>query len=136
MMPATSPADRKRLAVRAIARHRAREDGIGFLARAGDREVRLSYTDRTISMDLAEADDATDVGAARAALDELLASFPVFKLRQPETRKADDGTVYVSALADPKHAADFLEACCRDVFGLGEGYELAVADGADPGQPD
>jgi hypothetical protein len=138
-MPATSPADRKRLAVRAIARHRSREDGVDFVARAGDRRVQLSYADRTIRMDLAAAGDATggaDVGAARAALDELLASFPVFKIQQPETRKARDGTVYVSALADPKHAADFLEACCREVFDLGEGYELAVAGTGDDGTPD
>ncbi|WP_276260407.1 hypothetical protein [Haloglomus litoreum] len=138
-MPATTPADRKRLAVRAIARHRSREDGVDFLARAGDRAVTLSYADRTITMDLATASDATggaDIGAARAALDELLASFPVFKIQQPETRKARDGTVYVSALADPKHAADFIEACYRDVFGLGEGYELSVAEAGDDGTPD
>lgn len=137
-MPATSPADRKRLAVRAIARHRSREDGVDFVAHAGDRAVRLSYADRTITMDLGTARDATggaDVGAARAALDELLASFPVFKIQQPETRKARDGRVYVSALADPKHAADFLEACCREVFGLDEGYELSVAETED-GAPD
>jgi hypothetical protein len=136
LMPATSPADRKRLAVRAIAGHRSREDGIDFVARDGDRTVGLRFADRTITLDLGEAGDGTDVGPARAALDELLASFPVFKLQQPETRKADDGTVYVSALADAKHAADFLEACCRDVFGLGAAYELSVeseADEADDG---
>lgn len=138
-MPATTPADRKRLAVRAIGRHRSREDGVDFLARAGDRSVRLSYADRTIAMDLAAAGDTTggaDVGAARAALDELLAAFPVFKIQQPETRKARDGRVYVSALADPKHAADFIEACCRDVFDLDEGYELSVAGTGGEETPD
>jgi hypothetical protein len=124
-MPATSPADRKRLAARAIARHRSRDDGVAFRARAGDRTVRLSYTDRTIALDLAAAPEPA---AARAALEELLGSFPVFKLQQPDTRKARDGRVYVSALADPKHAADFLEACCRDVFDLDGGYALTVVD--------
>ncbi len=136
LMPATSPADRKRLAVRAIARHRSREDGVDFVARAGDRRVGITYADRTITLDLAEAGAATDAGGARAALDELLASFPVFKIQQPETRKARDGTVHVSALADPKHAADFLEACCREVFGLGAAYELAVEIEAGEGGDD
>lgn len=136
-MPATSPADRKRLAVRAIARHRSREDGVDFVARASDRQVGITYADRIITLDLGEAGAATDAGSARAALDELLASFPVFKLQQPETRKAQDGIVHVSALADPKHAADFIEACYREVFGLGPAYELVVeiedGEGGDDG---
>ncbi|MFB6206736.1 MAG: hypothetical protein ABEJ05_09460 [Haloglomus sp.] len=126
-MPATSPADRKRLAARAITRHRSRDDGVEFAARGSDRTVRLSYADRAITLDLTEAADPV---AARRALDDLLTSFPVFKFKQPATRKAQDGTVHVSALADPKHAADFLEACCRDVFDLGESYALETEDEA------
>ncbi len=83
---------------------------------AGERTLR--YADRVL--ELFVEDDERD------ALDELLSEYPVFKLEQPETRKARDGTVYVSAVADPKHLADFVEDCCRRVYGLPEAYPLRV----------
>ena len=33
----------------------------------------------------------------------------------------------VSAVTDPKHAADFVEALFRTVYGADEGYDLDVA---------
>jgi len=126
-MPATAPADRRRLLARAVADHRSREADITFVGRDGDREARLSYGDRVVAMDLARA--GRPQRAARHALEEVLDDFPVFTLKQPETRKARAGEVFVSALADAKHAADFLETCFLEVFGLGLEYELMVEDG-------
>jgi hypothetical protein len=84
----------------------------------GDRCVRVEYADRLFALEVSTAE--------RDALDEHLGSFPVFKVKQPETRKAPGGTVYVSAIADPKHAADFLEGTFRTVYGLPAEYELRV----------
>jgi hypothetical protein len=128
-MPATDPADRRRLFAREVAAHRSRDDGVTFVATSagGDCSPRLAYGDRIVSMDLSGA--AVPRRAARDALDELLSEFPVFKLKQPETRRASGGEVYVSALADAKRVADFLEACFRDVHGLGPDYEAAVEVG-------
>ena len=128
-MLATDPADRRRLFAREVAAHRSRDDGVTFVATSagGDCSPRLAYGDRIVSMDLSGA--AVPRRAARDALDELLSEFPVFKLKQPETRRASGGAEYVSALADAKRAADFLEACFRDVHGFGPGSEGAVAVG-------
>ncbi|MFC7226577.1 hypothetical protein N0B31_04120 [Salinirubellus salinus] len=121
---ATDPADRLGLAVDAVTAHRARSsDGVRFeghpVAADGDSAAPVvEYTDRVLRLEL---DDA-----ARERLDELLGSFPVFKLKQPETRKADAGVVYVSVIADAKHAAEFVDATFREVHGLGDGYELRV----------
>jgi hypothetical protein len=125
-MPAAAPADRRRLLAQAVADHRSREADVTVVGRDGDRQARISYGDRVVAMDLAHAGHPQR--AARDALDEVLADFPVFKLKQPETRKAREGEVFVSALADAKHAADFLETCFREVFGLGQGYELSVEE--------
>jgi hypothetical protein len=56
----------------------------------------------------------------------LLDEYPVFKLDAPATRKSEDGAVYISAVADPKHLADFIEDCCRQVYDLPAGYALSV----------
>lgn len=86
---------------------------------AGDpADARIEYEDRLLSLDLS--------GEERERMTALLDDFPVFKVTQPETRKASNGTVYVSAIADPKHLADFVEDCFRRVFGLGEDYGLVV----------
>jgi hypothetical protein len=61
-------------------------------------------------------------------LDAVLAEFPVFKVAHPETRKADEGVVHVSAIADPKHAADFVETLFREVYDRPEDYRLWVAE--------
>jgi hypothetical protein len=131
-MPATDPADRRRLFAREVAAHRSRDDGATFVAHDAEDgpTPHLTYGDRIVSMDLSRG--ALPQRAARDALDELLSEFPVFKLKQPETRRAREGEVYVSALADAKHAADFLEACFRDVYGLGPDYEVTVE--ADDGE--
>lgn len=116
---ATDPTDRLGLAVDAVTAHRARNsDGVTFEGVAGDEVASVEYTDRVVRLEL-DAD-------ARGRLDTLLGSFPVFKLKQPETRKAPDGVVYVSAIADAKHAAEFVDAVLREVHDLGDEYELRV----------
>ena len=116
---ARDPTDRLGLAVDAVTAHRARNsDGVRFDGVAGDERASVEYTDRVVRLEL--DDDA------RGRLDTLLGSFPVFKLKQPETRKAPEGVVYVSAIADAKHAAEFVDAVFREVHGLGDEYELRV----------
>jgi hypothetical protein len=113
--------ERIALAVDAVSTHRARgSEGAVFegVGAGGDRRVRVEYADRLFAFAVS-ADE-------RDALDGHLGSFPVFKIKQPETRKAESGTVYVSAIADPKHAADFLEGAFRNVYDLPADYELRV----------
>lgn len=112
---AATPADRRRLTAEAITAHRRRGSDAAVFA-AGDHRVR--YADRVIRFEV----DA----AARDRLEDLLTEFPVFKLKQPATRKADPGVVYVSAIADAKHAADFLDAAFTTVYDHDEDYELRV----------
>lgn len=113
---ATTPGARRTRIVRAVEAHR-REGGEPVELRAGG--VRLRYEDRELTLPVSEAQ--------RDRLDALMASYPVFKLAQPATRKAPEGTVVVAAIADPKHLADFCEDCFREVHGLDEGYALTVA---------
>jgi hypothetical protein len=116
---AAEASERLALAVDAVTTHRTRgSEGVVFDGVDDDRRIRIEYADRLFTLDV--SDDERD------ALDEHLGAFPVFKLKQPETRKAPEGTVYVSAIADPKHAADFLEGTFRSVYGLPEGFELRV----------
>lgn len=112
---AATPETRRALFAEAVAAHRRRDSDAAVFEAAGRR---LRYDDRLVRF---EVD-----GVERGRLDELLGTFPVFKPKQPETRKADDGVVFVSAIADAKHAADFLDAAFREVYGLAEDYEARV----------
>jgi hypothetical protein len=85
----------------------------------GDRPF-VDYEDREITVEVTDAE--------RDRLDALLEEFHVFKIAQPATRKAPDGVVVLSAIADAKHAADFVDRVFLDVFATGEGYELVVED--------
>jgi hypothetical protein len=112
---ATEARDRLGLAVDAITAHRLRDsEGVTFESDEG----RVEYADRTLTLTV-EPDE-------RERLDALLEEFPVFKIEQPATRKAPEGVVHVSAIADPKHAADFVDACFRSVFEAEADYELRV----------
>lgn len=120
---ATDPRERLALAVDAVSAHRSRaSEGVTLEGHAGegedDRHARVEFADRLVRLEL----DAS----AREGLDTFLGSFPVFKVKQPETRKAAEGVVYVSAIADPKHAAEFVDGLFREVYGLGDAYELRV----------
>lgn len=115
MTTATTPRDRVELFVDAVTTHRS--EGTERVVLASDHG-RAQYADRLVRLDLAPEE--------RERLDDLLDRFHVFKVKQPETRKADEGVVYVSAKADPKHAADFLEGVFRVVFDAPEDYELRV----------
>ena len=110
---ASDPTERRALLADAITAHRRRGSD-GATLRADGHEVR--FADRTITLTLTSAE--------RERLDTLLGEFPVFKLDQPATRKAQDGTVSIAAIADPKHAADFLERTFREVHGLEADYTL------------
>lgn len=116
MSPADSPTARRRQLVDAIVDDRAgagdgptRFEGAGHVVEYGDRQIRL------------ELDES-----GRAALETLLSAYRVFKVAQPETRKADDDVVYLSAVTDAKHTADFVEALFREVFDADEEYELRI----------
>lgn len=112
---AETPADRRTLVVQAVASHRREAgDAVAFVADG----ARVEYDDRLVTLSV-DAD-------RRGRLDELLADYPVFKVKQPATRKAPKGTVHVSAIADPKHLADFVEDCFRRLYGLDPDYQLAV----------
>jgi hypothetical protein len=109
------PRERLGLLAETIAAHRARDsEGAVFESDGG----RVEYADRIVTLELSAEE--------RERLDALLADFPVFKIEQPATRKAAEGVVHVSAIADPKHAADFVEGVFRQVYGADEGYELRV----------
>lgn len=110
------PETRRRALVRSIVE--ARRTGDPVVLEGVDRSV--TYEDR--ALELAVDSDERD------RLEGLLSEYHVFKVKQPETRKADPGVVYLSAVTDPKHAADFLEALFREVYGAPEGYELRVTE--------
>ena len=139
MTDAADPESRRTLLVRRLMERRGQRDEL--VVHAGERsepannasgeaesrasdpvesrdERRIRYGDRQLTL----FPDATE----RDRLDELLDEYPVFKLDAPATRKSEDGTVYVSAVADPKHLADFIEDCCRQVYDLPTGYALSV----------
>ena len=113
--PATTPTDRRTRVVRAVMAHRKSSgDPVAFSA----DDVRVVYDDRLLELSLSEPE--------RDRLDALLAEYPVFKVKQPETRKAAEGTVFVSAIADPKHLADFVDECLVRVYGRADDYGLSV----------
>jgi len=113
-----TPDDRKRSFVRRVVESRRTDEPVVFEAEGAE----IDYDDRRIRLRVEPAE--------RERLEALLEAYHVFKIKQPETRKADDGVVYLSAVTDAKHAADFLEALFSDVYRLGNGYELAVSDEA------
>lgn len=114
---AATPAERRTLVVRAVMDHRRSPDApVEF--RAVDLDAAIRFDDRRLEL--------TVDAAERDRLDDLLASYPVFKPAQPATRKAPSGTVVVAAVADPKHLADFVDDCFCRVYGAVEDYELAV----------
>jgi hypothetical protein len=116
---ASTPGERLGLLVDAVTAHRNRgSEGVLLEAEVEGTSHRIEYADRLVRL---EADDD-----AEERLDDLLDSFPVFKIKQPETRKADSGVVYVSAIADPKHAAEFIEGVFRAVYRADEDYTLRV----------
>lgn len=107
--------DRLALITETIAAHRTRDsDRVVFETDT----ARLEYADRTITLDVSDG--------KRERLDDVLASFPVFKIEQPATRKAPAGTVHIAAIADPKHMADFVERVFREVYQHGTAYELRI----------
>lgn len=114
-MVAGTPAERRQLLVRRIVESRRRGETAAFDAGG----VSVEYDDRLVRVRV-DPDE-------RGRLDSLLAEYHVIKIKQPETRKADDGVVHLSAVTDAKRAADFLEALFRDVYGLKEEYTLRAS---------
>ena len=111
---ASTPEARRRVIVEAVVEARAADEAVTFLADDG----RVDYEDRRFRVEV-EADE-------RDRLETLLSEYHVFKIRQPDTRKAPAGVVHLSAVTDPKHAADFVEALFREVYGAGAAYDLRV----------
>lgn len=120
---ATEAGDRAALVAEAVVAHRERaSERALFEAETGGAEpIQIVYADRTLTL-------SPDENGGRERADELLAEFPVFKVAQPATRKADVGVLHVSAIADPKHVADFVEAAFREVHGLPADYRLWVVE--------
>lgn len=127
---AADPAARRNLLVQAIVDHRRSggepDDGAVADADVGDDELVLegagrsvAYADRSLRL---AVDDAE-----RDRLEALCGEYRVFKVAQPATRRAPDGVVYLSAVTDAKHLADFLEAVFREVYGADADYELRIA---------
>ena len=114
---ADDPGERLGLVAEAVTAHRERGSE-GAIFESASTEGRVEYADRVLTLEVTPGH--------RERLDDLLGEFPVFKIEQPATRKAPEGVVHVSAIADPKHAADFVEGVFRRVYGAGEGYELRV----------
>lgn len=113
---AATAGERRSLYAEAVAAHRRR---------GSERVVFEAGADR---LALAEHLEFAVTPRQREALDALLAEFPVFKVAQPATRKAAEGVVYVSAVTDPKHLADFVDEAFQRVYGNDEGYEGWVVE--------
>jgi hypothetical protein len=117
-MAAETPDRRRTLLVTGILDARRESRPVTFEADG----VEIEYDDRAIRLEL--------TAEQRDRLDALLSAYHVFKIKQPETRKAADGVVYLSAVTDAKHAADFVDAAFREVYELGEEYALNAVDEA------
>lgn len=111
-MDAADPAARRQLLVKAVIEARKADEQVVFEGEGN----RVEYENQALRLEL---DDDQ-----RQRLEALLDEYHVFKIEQPATRKADAGVVYLSAVTDAKHAADFIEALFREVYGADEGYEL------------
>lgn len=113
---ASTPRERRALYAEAVLAHRER---------GSERVVFEAGDDR---LTLAESGVRFELGDDRhGALEDLLADYPVFKVAQPATRTAAEGVVYVSAVTDAKHLADFVDDAFRRVYGHEEGYTGWVA---------
>lgn len=123
---ATTPEARRQAIVDAVVEARTADADVAFVGAGTARDVVVAYEDRSLRLEVtAEEHDR---------LDGLLSEYHVFKVAQPATRRADDGVVWLSAVTDPKHTADFVEALFRTVYGFGEDYRLDVdhaSDGAE-----
>ncbi len=113
-MTATDSASRRRLLVEALVEARQTTQPVAFVA----EDRRIMFEDRTLRV------EATD--AERDRLETLCDEYRVLKIQQPETRKAADNVVYLSAVTDPKHLADFIDALFRDVYTADADYELTT----------
>lgn len=107
-------AERRRELVGAIVAARKNDEQVVFEA----ADARVTYEDRTLLLSVTDAE--------RERLEALLDDYHVFKIEQPATRKAEPGTVYLSAVTDAKHAADFVDSLFADVYGAAEGYDIRV----------
>lgn len=105
---------RRQTIVGAIVSARRNDQSVVFEA----SDVAVVYEDRRLRLPVDEGE--------HRRLDALLDDYHVFKIKQPETRKAESDVVYISAVTDAKHAADFVEELFRSVYGADEDYGLRV----------
>lgn len=115
-------ADRRATIATAIAAHRREgtRSPVTFAAGGEETAPTVTYADREIVV--------TVEGDERDRLVELLEEFHVFKIAQPATRKAPDKEVHLSALADAKHAADFIDEVFLTVYEQPREYQLVVEE--------
>ncbi|MFD1585595.1 hypothetical protein ACFR9U_01265 [Halorientalis brevis] len=115
-------ATRRAKLAEAITAHRraGSQSAVYFGAETDDESPVVEYVDREITVEVGDAE--------RDRLDALLADFHVFKIAQPATRKAPAGEIHISALADPKHTADFVDRLFLDVYDFEESYALAIVE--------
>ncbi|WP_336135973.1 hypothetical protein [Natronomonas amylolytica] len=107
-------AERRRELVGAIVAARKDDESVVFEA----ANARVTYEDRTLCLSVTDEE--------RDRLETLLDDYHVFKVEGPATRKAEPGVVYLSAVTDAKHAADFVDSLFSEVYDAGEGYDLRV----------
>lgn len=117
---ACDQAERRALVAEAVLAHRERASELAVFEAesSGGDPTRITYADRVLTFECTDAE--------RERLDDLLDEFPVFKVKEPDTRKAPEGTVHLSALADPKHVADFVDDAFPKVHNLPGDYRLWV----------
>lgn len=122
---ASSPKERQLLFGDAIAAHRERDSD--FLTVEADADATdeehgppwVQFADGTINL------DCTDEELDR--LKDLLNEFPAFKIDDLQRPEDAEGTnVRVTALADQKRIAEFVDRLFRDVYGQAEGYTAWV----------
>ncbi|MDG5777278.1 hypothetical protein VB773_09040 [Haloarculaceae archaeon H-GB2-1] len=118
---AETPEKRRALVAEAVLAHRKRDsERTVFETDSTDPPTRIVFGDGQVEF---AVDDEE-----RERLTDLLGEFPVFKVAQPETRKAPEETVYVSAITDPKHAADFVDTAFRTVYDLTDDFRVWVVE--------
>ncbi len=115
-------ATRRAKIAEAITAHRraGSQSAVYFGAETGGESPVVEYVDREITVEVGESE--------RDRLDAVLGEFHVFKIAQPATRKAPAGEVHISALADPKHTADFVDQLFLDVYEFDADYDLAIVE--------
>lgn len=126
-MERISPDERPVAIIRAIVDARRSGTPLTFTVTGGGDAPSMEYHDGVLRLDSGR--DSDGLGPDDPSLGTLLDDYPVFKIDGPATRTAEPGVVYLSAVADPKHIADFIEDAVLEVFDAPSTVELGVERG-------